>query len=924
MSFKTSLIGLATWVALFSFTKAIAQDRDLTYEEKIRTYTTDTRFYPSSIARIADHPTIPSPLKHFGTIIGEPGVMHNTTEIYTYYKTLDQYSDRLMFQQMGSSEEGRAINLVVIADEATLANAEEYKALLAELSDPRKTDDRRAAELIKKGKSVYYLNGGMHSTEMGSPEMLMELAYRLITDESEEIKHIRENVIVLINPVSEPDGRDKQVDWYHRYTKYRTEWDDGFPRSTPYWGKYVYHDNNRDGLQITQAITKNIFKIYYDWHPNIMLDLHESVPLLYISTGTGPYNDNVDPITIGEWQTIANYEMTSLSAQGLPGVFHWAFYDGWWPGYGVWVANTHNSVGRFYETFGNAGANTYLRDLTKSKYAGDSVTSREWYRPDPASGMVNWSARNNTNYMQAGVLASLTYAADNREGLLKNFYQKGVNNTRFAEKNKVKQFTISAMQRDPSMAAYLVNQLRAQGIEVHRVQQGEGSGSYLIKLDQPYSKLAYDLLTEQQYPKEAKFPPYDAIAWTLSMLYGVEVEKNESFTHDDADLSLVTEEVRYEGKAVGEATNYVLDYAGQSKVLSALYALKQYGKNVKALTSETPLIIENDTLAIGSIVFQGLTAIQAAKLATDFELDLKAASDISSELRAVTLPKVAVFHSWTDTQAEGWVRFTLEQRNIPYTSIDKDDLKAGKLRAQFDVLVIPDQRGDAKRFIHGVDAAFGPMPFTKTKDFPSHGYPDASPDITGGPGFEGVHQLSEFVKQGGVLVALDNSAAIVADLGISSALSSHQPSKLFHPGSIVTAKARQATSPILYGYSKQFHLYKGNSPLLRTALRDRSYMVAQFGDEPLADEKPYEGEIMGVPIEEQPQKQEAPDEKPRKYVRSGMVRNENEIVGHGAIFNVPLGKGQVVFFAFNPLNRYLNHHDSGLFWNTLIHWNHLN
>ena len=924
MSFKNSLIGLATWVALFSFHKAIAQERDLTYEEKIRTYTTDTRFYPSSIARIVNHATIPSPLKHFGTIIGEPGVMHNTTEIYTYYKRLDQSSDRLMVQQMGTSEEGRAIHLVVIADEATLANAEEYKALLAELSDPRKTDDRRAAELFKKGKSVYYLNGGMRSTEMGSPEMLMELAYRLITDESEEIKHIRENVIVLINPVSEPDGRDKQVDWYHRYTKYRTAWDDGYPRSTPYWGKYVFHDNNRDGLQITQAITKNIFKIYYDWHPNIMLDLHESVPLLYISTGTGPYNDNVDPITIGEWQTIANYEMTSLSAQGLPGVFHWAFYDGWWPGYGVWVANTHNSVGRFYETFGNAGANTYLRDLTKSKYAGDSVTSREWYRPYPASGMVNWSARNNTNYMQAGVLASLTYAADNREGLLKNFYQKGMNNTQFAEKNKVKQFTISATQRDPSMAAYLVNQLRAQGIEVHRVQQGEGAGSYLVKLDQPYSKLAYDLLTEQQYPKEAKFPPYDAIAWTLSMLYGVEVEKNESFTHDDADLSLVIEEVRYEGKVVGEASNYVLDYAGQSKVLSALYALKQYGKNVKALTSDTPLIIENDTLATGSIVFQGLTAAQAAKLASDFELDLKAASDISSELRAVTVPKVAVFHSWTDTQAEGWVRFTLEQRNIPYTSIDKDDLKAGKLRAQFDVLVIPDQGGDAKRFIHGVDAAFGPMPFTKTKDFTSHGYPDASPDITGGPGFEGVYQLSEFVKQGGVLVALDNSAAIVADLGISSALSSHQPSKLFHPGSIVTAKARQAASPILYGYSEQFHLYKGNSPLLRTALRDRSYMVAQFGDEPLADEKPYEGEIMGVPAEEQPQKREASDEKPRKYVRSGMVRNENEIVGHGAIFNVPLGKGQVVFFAFNPLDRYLNHHDSGLFWNTLIHWNHLN
>ncbi|MGA0155204.1 MAG: M14 family zinc carboxypeptidase [Flavobacteriaceae bacterium] len=924
MNKKSILLHTFCLVVLGNILPLKAQERDLTYEEQIKAFTTDERFYPASIAQIIDHPTIPSPLKHFGTIIGAPGVMHNTSEIYGYYQALAAASDRLMIQQMGTSEEGRAIHLVMISNETTLANADSYKAMLAELADPRKTPSDRAEELIKNGKSVYYLNGGMHSTEMGSPEMLMELAYRLLTDDSEAIKHIRENVIVLINPVSEPDGRDKQVDWYHRYTKFRSEWDDGFPRSTPYWGKYVFHDNNRDGLQITQAITKNIFKIYYDWHPNVMLDLHESVPLLYISTGTGPYNENVDPITVGEWQTIANYEMTSLAAQGLPGVFHWAFYDGWWPGYGVWVANTHNSVGRFYETFGNAGANTYLRDLTKSKYAGDNVTSREWYRPDPASGMVNWSARNNTNYMQAGVLASLTYAADNREGLLKNFYQKGVNNTRFAEKNKIKQFTIPAAQRDPSMAAYLVNQLRAQGIEVHQVVEGEAVGSYLIKLDQPYSKLAYDLLTEQNYPKEAKFPPYDAIAWTLSMLYGVDVEKNEAFTHSPAELELITEEVRYEAKATGEATNYVLDYNAQSKTLSALYALKQYSKNAKAYTSDLSFTVANDTLSEGSIVFSGLTASQAQKLATDFELDLKATQTVPSDLRAISLPKVAVFHSWTDTQAEGWVRFTLEQRQIPYTSIDKDDLKSGKLRSKFDVIVIPHQRGDATSFIHGVSNSFGPMPFTKTATFQAHGTPDSSEDITGGPGFDGIHQLSAFVEAGGILIPLDNSSTIVAELGIGKQLSRQNTSKLFHPGSIVTAKARQSKSPLLYGYPEKFHLYKGNTPLLKTALRDRHYMVLQYGDDPQSDETPYEGAIMGLPEDQQPKATEKSKDKARKYVRSGMVRNENEIVGHGALFNVPHGKGSVISFTFNPLNRFLNHHDSGLFWNALIHWNHLN
>ncbi len=254
-------------------------------------------------------------------------------------------------------------------------------------------------------------------------------AYRLATSQNEEIKTIRDNIILIINPISEPDGWDKQVDWYYRYSKNKKEFADGSP-SVPYWGKYTYHDNNRDSLQMSQAITKGLLKIYYDWHPVVSLDLHESVPLLYISTGTGPYNETIDPITIGEWQTMAHHDITSLAAQGLPGVFTWAFYDGWYPGYGLWVSNNHNSAGRFYETFGNAGANTYLRDLAEQKYAGDPATSKEWYRPVPPTEKVYWSYRNGINYMEAGVLASMSYEATNGRLLMKNFYQKGVNNIR--------------------------------------------------------------------------------------------------------------------------------------------------------------------------------------------------------------------------------------------------------------------------------------------------------------------------------------------------------------------------------------------------------------------------------------------------------------------------------------------------------------
>jgi hypothetical protein len=401
-------------------------------------------------------------------------------------------------QQVSTSEEGRAINLVLIGNEDAIKRVEHYKKQLALLADPRKTTTD-INQVINDSKPVFYLNGGLHSTEMGSPEMLMELAYRLITSNSDDIKKIRDNVIVIINPVSEPDGRDKQVDWYYRYSKGRTNWDDGFRRSPPYWGKYVFHDNNRDGIQVSQQLTKAIFDIYYDWHPTVMLDLHESVPLIYMSTGTGPYNETIDPITIGEWQVMANHDITALASQGLPGAFTWAFYDGWYPGYALWIANNHNSIGRFYETFGNAGGNTYLRDLSDMRYAGDLVTSREWYRPDPATKLVNWSSRNNVNYMEAGVLASLSYAADNGKVLLRNFYQKGLNNIKKGKEGKPRAFVIPAQQRDPAMAAYLVNQLRMQQIEVHRVDSGKNKNDYVVLLDQPYRNIAVSLMTKHDF-----------------------------------------------------------------------------------------------------------------------------------------------------------------------------------------------------------------------------------------------------------------------------------------------------------------------------------------------------------------------------------------------------------------------------------------
>jgi hypothetical protein len=905
---------------------AHAQQIDEDYNKKIKEYTTDPKFLPSSVLDLVSDPKIPSPLKFFGDIIGAPGVMHRTTEIYNYYSQLAQTSPYISMKQVGTTEEGRPINLVVIGNEEGLKMIDQNKKQLKLLADPRKMAGADPEPVINSTRPVFYLNAGLHSTEMGSPEMLMELAYRLVTGNSTDIKNIRDRVIVLINPVAEPDGRDKQVDWYYRYSKARKDFDDGFRYSPPYWGKYVFHDNNRDGIQISQAITKAIFDSYYEWHPTVMLDLHESVPLIYMSTGTGPYNETIDPITIGEWQVMANNDITALAAQGLPGAFTWAFYDGWYPGYGIWVANNHNSIGRFYETFGNAGANTFLRDLSNFRYAGDAATSREWYRPDPATQLVNWSSRNNINYMEAGALASLTYTANNARLLLRNFYQKGLNNIRKGKEEKPKAFVIPSNQRDPAMAAYLVNQLRKQGIEIHQADSGKLKNDYVILLDQPYRNLAVTLLTKQNFSKDAKFPPYDDIAWTMGYLYGVEVKAEDSVKYSLKNLKMLQADARYEGRISGTGANYVVNYKAQNNLLPVLYWLQAHQTQATASIADTKSTLGGikDTLSAGSVLLKGLSRNEAEQIAARFGLDLQATNAASFNAQhQVALPRVAIYHTWYSTQDAGWARYSFEQTGIPYTSINKDDLKSGNLKNRFDVILVPNTSGNAGDFINEIDKKFGPMPYTKTAAFPSHGFPDSTQDMTGGPGFQGMDNLRQFAEAGGVIISLDNASNILATAGITNDLQPVDAAGLFHPGSIVQVKARKKDNPVLYGFPEFFPVFKGNGPLLQVRKYNRDMMLLQYGTKPLKDEEKYTGPILGMPTKDSTKTIREEPKKELPYVLSGMVRNEQTIIGHGSIFNVPVGKGRLIAFTFDPLHRFLNLHDAPMVWNVLMNWNHL-
>ena len=181
---------------------------------------------------------------------------------------------------IGKSEEGRDIVMMAIADEATIKQLSKYKEMLAQLTDPRKTTEAQAQQLLKTAKPIYYVTSGMHSPETGGPEMLQELAYRLVVEETPFIQQIRNNVITFITPVVEVDGREKQVDTYY-YSKKTGK------QRPPlmYWGKYVAHDNNRDGMGQLLELTRSVNRVQLEWKPTIMHDLHEAQTYLYALHG---------------------------------------------------------------------------------------------------------------------------------------------------------------------------------------------------------------------------------------------------------------------------------------------------------------------------------------------------------------------------------------------------------------------------------------------------------------------------------------------------------------------------------------------------------------------------------------------------------------------------------------------------------------
>ncbi|KZC20466.1 hypothetical protein RHOFW104R3_25580, partial [Rhodanobacter denitrificans] len=517
------------------YARSPAQPVDQAYTAQILKFTTDPSFNSPLTDYLPASASVPTPDKVLGHIAGAPDYLPHVADVHRYFRALAAASPRVKVFSIGKSEEGREMIAVAIADESLLADLDANKARLARLADPRRIgmDDAVADQLVAQSTPIYYITGSIHSTETGSPTALMELAYRLAVDEAPYIQRIRSHVVTLITPVVEVDGRDRMVDLYNWHLAHPGQ---DYPRLL-YWGHYVAHDNNRDAMGMSLNLTRHVADTFVGWHAQVLHDLHESVPFLYDNTvGDGPYNAWIDPILAGEWQQLGWDNVQQMTRLGMPGVFAHGDFDTWSPGYLMFIAAMHNGISRLYETYGNAGADTVQRILDPGEY------QRTWYRPNPPLPTVQWSQRNNNNYQQTGLLTALDYFAGNGQQFLKNFYLKAKRSIEKPQLAGPAAYVFPADDKRSGSRAQLLRILQLQHAEISRTsapvtvtlpKPGDDkktetrtfpAGSYVVRMDQPYSRIA-DTLLDRQYwsPKDPQQHPYDDTGWSMGDLFDVQV-----------------------------------------------------------------------------------------------------------------------------------------------------------------------------------------------------------------------------------------------------------------------------------------------------------------------------------------------------------------------------------------------------------------
>jgi hypothetical protein len=483
-----------------------------------------------------------------------------------------------------------------------------------------------------------------------------------------------------------------------------------------------------------------------------------------------------------------------------------------------------------------------------------------------------------------------------------------------------------------------------------------------------------DMLLDTQYYSTSDPRPYDDTGWTLGALRNVETHRVTDMAILKSPMTLVSNEIRAAGRITGtSATKY---YVVNATAEPALATLRFRLKEVKFLAAEEAFEADGKKFKAGSFLIptEGNPSDLRSRLTSataELGVDAHATdADISAKRHEMKLPRIALMHTWVNTQNEGWFRVALEETGVPYDYISDQDVRAdGNLRAKYDVILFPPVTNNISTLINGVrkrklddGSDFGgPIPWKNSSLTPNLAGNDESDDIRGGLGFEGLANLKKFVEDGGVFIPVTASASLPVELGITEGVSITETRALQARGTVVNATVQDKGSPITYGYDDKFSVYFNQAPVFRVSLVGGGFFGGgggggagggrTAGRGSMTDPDIPQGRPWNAP-EREPRRSRAEQETyidpdvraflagnilpermwPRVVLRfaranelsvSGMLEGANELAEAPAVIDVPVGRGHVVLFATNPMWRHETHGSFMLLLNAALHFDNL-
>lgn len=830
---------------------------------------------------------IPTPKEFFGFPMGTDRQLAHWDEMVQYFNLVGRRSDRIQVRELGKTTLGHPYLLAVASTPDTINDLDRYQEMQRALADPRRTTSRQANEIARTGKAVVLIGANVHATEIGTNQTMNDLIYQLATESSEWVTHLLDNAIVLLIPSQNPDGQRMVVDWYRRNL------------GTPYEGsrlpelyhKYAGHDNNRDSYMLTQLETQYLNRVLYkEWFPEVYLDAHQmgnNSARIFVPPFKNPSNPNVDPLVWTQINQLGQAMASKLHESDKPGVIWGELYSGYWQGANNTNPWWHNMIALLTEV-ASADLATPVRQQRISPYRRLQVTrggafgrqrgfqlplapprdtqARMNY-PRPWLGGL-WTFSDVVEYSHLAMQGLLETVANNRTTLKRNFYRM---NKRTIDHFTVRgpyAFIIPVKQRDPAAVATLIRLLQAEAADIEVattpfIAGGNSypSGTYVLRLAQPFGRWIKDILEPQEYP-DIRWPsqsspfdkPYDVTAWSLGMLMGVETIQIDS--PFEVSLRPLTNDAQARpGRIKGDGDTFVISH-DTNHSFTALNRLLAAGASVRWVHNKVTLD-GVDAIDRGAMLINGVERHVVNDLAEVLELDILA-TNLPDEIPALTIraPRLAIFEPWGGNIDAGWTRWVLDQHDFSYTRVRSRDIRAANLHERFDVIILPEM--SSSTLIQGLQG------------------PNVRPSYRGGIAAQGVRNLRRFVNNGGTLITLGNAATFAIEhlaVPITNVVSG-QPEEVFYcPGSILRVNI-DTSHPIGYGMPSEADAMLVGNGGYRISRARRGVdvrTIAQYPNGPL--------------------------------LRSGLLVGEEHIRGTSAIMEAPSGKGRIILHTFRVQHR---------------------